>query len=150
MSTQTHPQTYTGRRVQWIGEPPTGYHVAATYWTEITDTGIERRPRPDEQHRLHTGELGTVGELIRATATGHWYVLRFDGGYELETVLPADTLVRFVDQDHDHAALAPATAPSATAPAAGPRRYAEHINTSPLRRLFALVRWRRHGGQPAA
>lgn len=83
------PAGFTGRRVAWRGPAQTG--VAAAYWA-ASDAG-DRLPQPEETTRLVTGEHGTVGELTGVSEVGHWYVVRFDGGHELETVLPAPDLV---------------------------------------------------------
>jgi hypothetical protein len=85
--------SYVGTRVQWIGPPQTG-QVAPAYWAAV-DAGEQRPPTPQERRELATGEEGTVTKVLGETTAGGHYVIRFDSGYELETVLPAPTLVRF-------------------------------------------------------
>ncbi|HEX4814554.1 MAG TPA: hypothetical protein VFV66_17580 [Nonomuraea sp.] len=125
------PTGFTGRRVAWRGPAQTG--VSAAYWASA-DAG-DRLPRPDERTRVAAGDHGTVGELTRVTELGHWYVIRFDTGHELETVLPGPDLIELDP--------APRSQQRANTPAADrrPARYAPAGG----RWLQFLRRARQHG-----
>lgn len=126
----TPPAGYTGRRVAWRGPAQAG--VSAAYWASA-DAG-ERLPRPEEQTRVAAGDHGTVGELARVTEVGHWYVIQFDSGHELETVLPADLIeLDPVPRRAGQQAGAPAPVPA--------RRYAPAGG-----RLLQFLRRARHHG----
>ena len=127
MSGMTHAAaSYVGSRVQWIAGPQTGY-VMPDYWKAVA-SGERRLPTAAERRELRTGEDGTVTELVSVTAAGHTYAIRFSGGYELETILPAPALVRFLD---DAALPAPSGRAGTRYAPAGPR--------TPLGRLAQAV-----------
>lgn len=127
----TPPAGYTGRSVVWLG--PTQPGISTGYWASA-DAG-ERLPQPDEKTQVGAGDHGIVGELVRVSEVGHWYVIRFDSGHELETVLPAPGLVE-LDPELDSAPRA-----SQRAGELAPARYA------PTGRgwLQLLRRVRQHG-----
>lgn len=90
--------SYTGRRVVWRG-PVQADHLAVSYRRAV-DAGARRPPTADERRQLAPGDLGTVGELVDVDdVAGHFYVVAFDHGVELEIALPGTGhAIRFVDQ----------------------------------------------------
>lgn len=77
-----------------------------------------------------------VGELITVSEAGHWYVIRFDGGHELETVLLAPVFVE----------LAPCPARRAASWRTHPAQRSAHVAVS--RKLYQQGTRRWAGRRP--
>lgn len=82
-----------GRRVRWCGPAQQGYLTPA--YRAALAAGHDRPPQPDEQLVLRPCEVGTITDLIATTRVGDQVSIRFDSGYELDTIVPTG-LIEFV------------------------------------------------------